>query len=306
MTLPLMLIALLLAWAVGFLFHERIRQNRFLLAAAGLTALTASYLLFVEAGERFARVPTFRDCPDCPEMALLPKDRFRMGSPESEPGRQGHETQRNVAIPRSFAAGRFAVTFSEWAACVADGGCGRYSPSDEGWGRDDRPVINVSWNDANAYAAWLSKKTGKTYRLLSEAEREYATRAGEAAPFWWGSRISPEEANYDGGGAYGDGEKGQNRGKTVPVQSFASNPFGLYQVHGNVWEWTGDCWSANHDGAPGDGSAADTGDCGRRVLKGGAWNSDPAALRAASRIGAAPDARASSYGFRVARMLERE
>jgi formylglycine-generating enzyme required for sulfatase activity len=305
MLLPLILFALVAAWAVGFLFHTGVRQNRYLLIAAGVIAVSAVYLTFGQVSERFGQLPSFRDCPDCPGMVLIPRDRFIMGSPDSEAGRQNGETRQAVLIPRGFAVGRHAVTFREWGICVADGGCGGYAPADEGFGRDDRPVINVSWNDATAYAAWLSKKTGKAYRLLSEAEREYVTRAGVYAPFWWGAAISTGEANYDGSRVYGGGKAGLNRQKTLPVKSFEENPWGLYQVHGNVWEWTGDCWNGNHDSNPGDGAAATTGDCGRRVLKGGAWNSDPAELRSASRLGAAADARTSSYGFRVARDLER-
>ena len=125
----------------------------------------------------------------------------------------------------------------------------------EGWGRGKRPVINVNWDDAKAYVAWLSRKTGKTYRLLSEAEREYVTRAGTTTPFWWGSSISTSQANYDGNYTYGSGSKGEYRQKTMPVDSFQPNPWGLYQVHGNVWEWTEDCWNDSYNGAPTDGSA---------------------------------------------------
>jgi formylglycine-generating enzyme required for sulfatase activity len=129
---------------------------------------------------------TFKDCPDCPDMVVVPAGRFMMGSPTNEPDRRGDEAQVRVSIPAPFAAGRFAVTFDEWDACVADGGCNGYRPADEGWGRGTHPVINVNWDDAKAYAAWLSRKTGKTYRLLSEAEREYVTRAETTTPFWWG------------------------------------------------------------------------------------------------------------------------
>ena len=136
----------------------------------------------------------------------------------------------------------------------ADGGCNRYTPSDEGWGRGRRPVINVSWDDAKAYVGWLSRKTGKTYRLLSEAEREYVTRAGTTTPFWWGTSISTQQANYNGNYTYGTGATGVSRRQTVLVDSFQPNPWGLYQVHGNVWEWTEDCWHDNYSGAPSDGS----------------------------------------------------
>ena len=142
---------------------------------------------------------TFKECDTCPEMVVVPAGSFMMGSPASEEDRSPHEgPQHRVTFRPAFAVGKFAVTFDEWDACVADGGCNGYRPKDEGWGRGKRPVINVSWNDAKAYVAWLSRKTGKTYRLLSEAEREYVTRAGTTTPFWWGSSISTSQANYDG------------------------------------------------------------------------------------------------------------
>src|SRR5437763_1635434 len=137
---------------------------------------------------------TFKECANCPEMVVVPAGSFTRGSPTSEPGHSADEgPQHTVAIAQPFAVGRFAVTFDEWDACAADGGCNGYKPSDEGWGRGQRPVINVSWDDAKEYAAWLSRKTGRTYRLLSEAEREYVTRAGTTTPFWWGSSISASQ-----------------------------------------------------------------------------------------------------------------
>ena len=170
-----------------------------------------------------------------------------MGSPASEKERNSDEgPQHRVTFARQFAVGKFAVTFDEWDACVGDGGCNGHRPEDEGWGRGKRPVINVNWDDAKAYVAWLSRKTGKTYRLLSEAEREYVARAGTTTPFWWGSTISTSQANYDGNSTYGSGSKGEYRQKTVPVDSFQPNPWGLYQVHGNVWEWTEDCYKDSY------------------------------------------------------------
>ncbi len=241
---------------------------------------------------------SFKDCPNCSEMVVVPAGSFVMGSPESELG------QHRVRIARPFAVGRFAVTFAEWDACEADGGCGGYMPGDEGWGRDDRPVINVSWNDAKEYVEWLSKKTGKTYRLLSEAEREYVTRAGTTTPFWWGSSITTDQANYDGSVVLfgGGGQKGEDRQKTLPVKSFEPNPWGLYQVHGNVWEWVEDCWNENYHNAPADGSANTTGDCGRRVFRGGSWL--VIHLSAAYRGWSTSDNRYYSIGFRVGRTLE--
>jgi formylglycine-generating enzyme required for sulfatase activity len=247
----------------------------------------------------------FKDCPACPEVVLAPSGSFSMGSPESEPGRTNDEgPQHRVTFAKPFAVGRFAVTFAEWDACVAGGGCGGYKPSDEGWGRADRPVINVNRDDAQAYVKWLSKKTGRHYRLLSEAEREYVTRAGKQSPFWWGASISPEQANYDGKYTYNGGSKGEYRGRTLPVKSFDPNPWGLYQVHGNVWEWVEDCWVDNYNGAPSDGSAWTTGECGSRVLRGGSWNAYPQYLRAAYHgiyfSGSGPRVRSNDRGFRVA------
>jgi formylglycine-generating enzyme required for sulfatase activity len=190
-------------------------------------------------------------------------------------------------------------------ACLRDGGCNGYRPADQGWGRGKRPVININWNDAKGYAAWLSRRTGRTYRLLSEAEREYVTRAGTATPFWWGSSISASQANYDGRFTYGSGEKGEIRQKTVSVDTFKPNPWGLYQVHGNVWEWTEDCWNESYNGAPADGSAWISGECGRRVLRGGSWITYPFALRSAVRNGGdvLRGNRDETEGFRVARTL---
>jgi formylglycine-generating enzyme required for sulfatase activity len=248
---------------------------------------------------------SFKDCPECPEMVVVPAGSFVMGSPESEPDRfESEGPQHKVTIAKPFAVGKFAVTFAEWDGCVADGGCGGHEPGDEGWGRGNRPVINVSWDHAQAYVAWIKKKTGKEYRLLSEAEREYVTRAGTTTPFWWGSSIAPEQANYDGHYTYvGGGQKGEYRGKTVPVQSFQPNPWGLYQVHGNVDEWTGDCWNDHYNGAPADGSAWTAGNCSWRVLRGGFYANFPQPLRSAARNADAAINDLNIYGFRVARTL---
>jgi formylglycine-generating enzyme required for sulfatase activity len=239
------------------------------------------------------RGASFRDCPHCPEMVVIPAGSFLMGSPPAEPKREAYEGPlHQVTITAPFAAGKFAVTFAEWDACVADGGCNGYQPNDAGWGRQDRPVINVRWDDAKAYTAWLSKKTGKAYRLLSEAEREYVTRAGTATLYWFGGKVTIFQARHDGGG-----ENGQ---KTAPVKSFDPNPWGLYQVHGNVWEWVEDCWHDNYEGAPADGSAWTDGSCNRRVLRGGSWGSASGALRAAFRTSYFPGLRDAYTGFRVA------
>jgi formylglycine-generating enzyme required for sulfatase activity len=235
---------------------------------------------------------SFKECDNCPEMVVVPAGSFRMGSPPGEKDRRAAEgPQHRVSFARPFAVGKYAVRFDEWDACVGDGGCNGYRPADQGWGRGSRPVINVTWEDAKAYVAWLSKKTGKTYRLLSEAEREYVTRAGTTTPYWTGIAIARTQANFDN--------------STVPVDSFAANPWGLYQVHGNVWEWTEDCWNDSYRGAPTDGSAWISGDCGRRVYRGGGYevSDNPTVLRAAFRIKSSPGFRASFIGFRVARTI---
>jgi formylglycine-generating enzyme required for sulfatase activity len=164
-------------------------------------------------------------------------------------------------------------------------------------------VINVSWEDAKAYVVWLSRKTGKSYRLLSEAEREYVTRAGTTTPFWWGASISTQQANYNGTYTYGTGATGVSRRQTVPVNSFQPNPWGLYQVHGNVWEWTEDCWHDDYLGAPSDGSAWTSGGCSDRVIRGGAWYVYPWLLRAAFRIWNSANGRDNVVGFRLGRTL---
>jgi formylglycine-generating enzyme required for sulfatase activity len=203
-----------------------------------------------------------------------------------------------VTLARPFAVGRFAVTFDEWDACAADGGCNGYKPEDKGWGRGRRPVIEVSWDDAKAYVAWLSKTTGKTYRLLSEAEREYVTRAGTTTPFWWGNSISTSQANYDGTSV-----NGEYRQQTLPVGSLQPNPWGLYHVHGNVWEWVEDCNHGSYSGAPSDASAWTFEDCSLRVIRGGSWYNIPQLLRSAYREGLASDKRFNDTGFRVGRTL---
>jgi formylglycine-generating enzyme required for sulfatase activity len=247
---------------------------------------------------------SFKECAACAEMVVVPAGSFAMGSPTSEPGRSDDEgPQRTVTFKRQFAVGRFAVTFDEWDACVADGGCDGYRPFDEGWGRGHRPVIHVNWNDAQTYLAWISLKTGKGYRLLSEAEREYVTRAGTTTPFWLGSSISLDQANYIGTDTYSSSTGGFRR-QTVPVDSFQPNQWGLYQVHGNVREWTEDCYNKTYTGAPNDGSAWTKGDCDHRTLRNGSWTNKPALLRSAFRGTIANNSvRSDTIGFRVARTL---
>ena len=207
-------------------------------------------------------------------MVVVPTGSFMMGSSSSEKGRDSDEgPQHRVRIAQPFAVGVYEVTFAEWDACVSAGGCNGYGPADRGWGRGQRPVIYVSWNDAQAYVKWLSNKTGKRYRLLSEAEWEYVARAGTETPFHFGMTISKNQANYN-----------RNYGaQTMEAGSFPSNGYGLHDVHGNVDEWVQDCWNDSYSGAPTDGSAWTSGDCSGRVLRGGSWDSEHRNLHSADR-----------------------
>ena len=234
----------------------------------------------------------FRDCAACPAMVTVPAGSYTMGSTSSEAGRHADERQRRVTIAQPFAVGVYEVTFAEWDACAAAGGC-RHRPGDGGWGRGRQPVIDVSWNDAQQYVAWLSSRTGQEYRLLTEAEWEYVARAGTTTPFHTGASISTDQANYDGLSApYGLGVTGRYRGRPIAAGSLARNAFGLYDVHGNVAELVADCYDAES------GSA-----CTRRVLRGGSWGSRPELVRSAWRSWCAPTLRNLHNGFRVARTL---
>ncbi|MFP8780117.1 SUMF1/EgtB/PvdO family nonheme iron enzyme [Hydrogenophaga sp. RWCD_12] len=260
--------------------------------------------------ERSAAGRPFQDCsPNCPEMIPLPAGSFVMGSPKSESGRFGNESQHTVDIARPFAIARYDVTFADWDACVSDGGCSD-KPADQGWGRGAWPVINITWPDAQAYVRWLSKKTGAQYRLPTEAEWEYAARAGTTKSRWWGDNITRADAKYGpdecpqqkncGGVASGTGRWPY----TAPVGSFAPNPFGLYDMLGNVWKWTADCWHSDYNGAPIDGSAWDEPECKRRVIRGGSWSDVPGYIRAATRSGMPSDLRKNYLGLRVVRDMQ--
>jgi formylglycine-generating enzyme required for sulfatase activity len=253
----------------------------------------------------------FKECDKCPEMVVVPAGSFMMGSPAGDQGRDIDESpQHRVTIAKPFAVGRFAVTFDEWDACVADGGCNGYRPQDLGWGRNRRPVINVSWDEATAYAAWLSHKAGKPYRLLTEAEWEYAARAGSTTAYYWGDEIGKGNANCAPVEKLECGSIWDNR-QTAPVGSFAANAFGLYDMAGNVWQWVQDCYHNNYNGAPTDGSAWITGNCYgtleeadlQRVIRGGSWISGPLNLRSAGRFRNTFNSGGNLLGFRVGRTL---
>jgi formylglycine-generating enzyme required for sulfatase activity len=239
---------------------------------------------------------TIRDCSDCPEMVVVPAGKFMMGSAD---GDATEKPVHEVTIPQAFAVGKYEVTFAEWEACVAGGGClSNKSPNDRGWGKGRRPVINVSWSDAKEYVSWLSRKTGQSYRLLTEAEWEYAARAGSSSAYAWGDNIGTGNANCNGCGSQWDNQR------TAPVGSFAPNAFGLHDMHGNVWEWCEDNWHADYSGSPpADGLAWQGGDSSLRIQRGGSWYSNPPILRSANRGWVGPGVRIDNIGFRVARTL---
>jgi uncharacterized caspase-like protein/formylglycine-generating enzyme required for sulfatase activity len=244
-----------------------------------------------------ADIRGFRDCTACPEMVVVPAGTFEFGSPSSERGRDGDEgPQISVTIAKPFAAGRFEITFAEWDACVADGACA-HKPADNGWGREKRPVVDVSWDlVASQFLPWLSRKAGHTYRLLSEAEWEYANRAGTSTAYWWGAEPGRDRANCSGCTARGGKQ-------TLPVGSFKPNAFGLYDTSGNVWEIVQDCWRATHKDAPADGSPSQQGDCTRHVIRGGSWYASANYARSAKRSSDPASYKNFNVGFRVARPL---
>jgi formylglycine-generating enzyme required for sulfatase activity len=284
------LVAALVAGAAAWWKQDWLKERVY--AMANVTALKT-------AQERALKPKDpFKECTDCPEMIVVPAGGFMMGSSETEKGRRANEgPQHNVTVAKPFAVAKYELTFAEWDACVAHGDCDPHI-SDSGWGRGQQPAINVIWNDAQTYVAWLSRITGKKYRLLSEAEYEYAARAGTQTAYPWGDEIGKNNANCGNCDSQWDGKQ------TAPVGSFAANGFGLYDMVGNVWEWTEDCYHNSYNGAPADGAAWTGGDCGGgRVVRGGSWGSSLDFLRSAYRLRNPTVYRDLSLGFRVGRTL---
>lgn len=276
----------------------------------------------------FAAPPTqmpagaaFRDCEGCPEMVVVPAGSFTMGSPESEPDRTADEgPQHRVTFARPLAVAKYAITRSEFARFVeASGyrvppGCmimkaGRWSDHrmaswrHPGFAQTDTdPVVCVNWNDAVAYAEWLSHHSGHDYALPTEAEWEYAARAGTSTPHYWGRTPSHDFANYGADRCCGPAAAGKDRWQyTSPAGSFPPNAFGLYDMQGNTWEWVQDCWHRNYEGAPHDGTAWTRESCVDRVLRGGAWMCPGPFQRAAVRELHDLSGRFDFVGFRVVR-----
>jgi formylglycine-generating enzyme required for sulfatase activity len=250
----------------------------------------------------------FKDCPQCPELVVLPAGSFTIGSPSGERGRERDEgPRRAVTIAKPFAVGRYEVTLGQFRQFVRASGhmAGKSCHIHDGsWRKrrgfnfdrvnfsqgENHPATCISWNDAKAYVGWLSRKTGNTYRLLSEAEWEYAARAGTTTPYATGHSLSSRQARFAAG-------------RPARVGSYSANGFGLYDMHGNMWEWVEDCYRASYRNLPGDGSAYTGGSCEKRVLRSGGWNSRQSYLRSASRDKFFADGRYTNGGFRVAREL---
>ena len=263
---------------------------------------------------RAAAGTVFRDCADCPEMVMIAPGRFTMGSPDSEAGRYANEgPQRSITIASAYAVGRFEVTRAQYARFARETSRAASAPGCD-WANpyipqtENEPVVCVSWEDAKAYAQWLRGKTGRNYRLLTEAEWEYAARAGTAGRRYWGENDTDacryaNVADAGSKGTYGLGDTfdcRDNHAATAPAGSFPPNTFGVYDMLGNVWEWTEDCWG-DYTKAPTNGSASSAGDCSQRALRGGSWFNNPRSLRAASRIKHTVGYRDGCVGFRVAR-----
>jgi formylglycine-generating enzyme required for sulfatase activity len=285
----------LIGWSQETYLRERI--NWFTTMRPYMLTQVRPYVLAAAAERALKPRDSFRECAkDCPEMVVIAAGEFTMGSPASEKDRYDHEgPQHRVTIAVPFAVSKYDVTFADWDACVAVGGCPEVS--DGRMGQGTKPVINVSWDDAQTYVAWLSKMTGEPYRLLTEAEWEYAARAGAVTAYYWGEEIGNNNSNCNACGSAWD-----NR-ETSAVGSFPANQFGLYDMAGDVYQWVQDCYQGNYDGAPTDGSAWTSGDCSNRDGRGGSWSSRPRNLRAATRGRFTTVGRDSNLGFRVARTL---
>ena len=220
----------------------------------------------------------------CPDMVVIPSGSFKMGAKDD---------QHDVTIAQPFAVSKFAITFDQWDACVASGGCDGYRPNDMGWGRGTRPVIHVNWLDSHQYVDWLNRMAGTTaYRLLTEPEFEYAARAGTTTAYPWGDEIGTGNAHCRGCRGNGDNERTSN------VGSFAPNPFGLHDMHGNVNQWLQECSDPRYKHGP-----TSSVFCGMRLVRGGAWNDNYKELHSAHHSATITGNRAAGLGFRVARSV---
>ena len=247
-----------------------------------------SIFAFPEQGEVFR--DKLKDGSEGPPMVVIPAGSFLMGSAPND-GYDYEWPQHKVFIQTPFALGQFPVTFADYDVYAKAEG--QELPDDAGWGRKNRPAVNVSWENAQGYCQWLNQQTGREYRLPSEVEWEYAARAETSTQYWWGDESGKNLANFYGSGSEWSGKQ------ISPVDAFKANPFGLYDVHGNVWEWCFDNWHGNYKNAPNDGSAWIEGSVDRRVVRGGSWNDYQGSARAAYRNSYAPDSRFYLLGFRL-------
>lgn len=294
-----LLLAILCIYAIGKLLPDNLLPGRQSTGSVNPEAVQSDRIRSAYSGI------TVKDCEDCPSLVVIDSGQFDMGDAQIANAIPVHR----VTVLKTIAVGAYEVTFREWDACVAAGYCqgggdssNKLPAHDEGWGRGQNPVINVSWYDAHDYIFWLNLKTGQKYRLLSESEWEYVARAGTNSAYPWGTAVSHKNANY------GNDEccEGQAAGRdewthTSPVGSFAANQYGLYDTQGNVWEWTQDCWHPRFEGAPTDTSPWQYDGCAERVVRGGAWIDGPEKIRSASRSKLTPESRGGYIGFRVAR-----
>jgi formylglycine-generating enzyme required for sulfatase activity len=311
-----------IAGLLGMVFKDEINAARFeyFTVRPYVAANITPYVRGPEAERALKPGDTFRECAAdsnaCPDMVAVPAGEFLMGTPDGE-GYDYERPRHRVRIAKLFAVGVFEVTWDEWEACVAMRGCDGAPTDDQGFGRERKPVINVTWNQAKAYAGWLSRMTGKDYRLLTEAEWEYVARgvtgAGVASgDYPWGddpadlcrhSNLADQsfrQEQYEGDIADCD----DGNAVTASVGSYPPNGFGLYDMHGNVWEWVEDCWHPGYDGAPDDGSAwIEGGDCESRVVRGGSWYAAPHLLTSPVRYWSSTGRRVNDLGFRMARTL---
>jgi formylglycine-generating enzyme required for sulfatase activity len=286
-----------IAGLVGWINQSYVKEqiNWFTTMRPYMLANVRPYVLTAEVERALKPLASFRECAkDCPEMIVIPAGRFMMGSPPTEKGRSDDESQHEVTITKRFAASKYDVTFADWDACISVGGCPQ--ASDVGEGRGTRPIINVTWDDAQQYVAWFSKMTGQPYRLLTESEWEYAARAGTVTAYYWGDEVGKGNANCDGCGSQWDARM------TSPAGSFAANQFGLYDMAGDVWQWVQDC-PHDYNGAPTDGSAWTSGNCSGHVVRGGNWFYGPRMIRSALRNWLPAEIRNGLLGFRVGRTL---
>jgi formylglycine-generating enzyme required for sulfatase activity len=299
---------------LGIIFKDEIRKFGFeQTTLRGYKAANfQGYVLQPEAERRLNFGEPFRECAkDCPEMVVIPPGEFWMGSPDGE-GDDNEHPRHKVKIDKPLAVGKFEVTWDEWEACVKMRGCDGNQTDDGGFGRGRRPLIYVSWLQATDYVKWLTLMTGRPYRLLSEAEWEYAARGVTSAdkshqPYPWGDEASHEYANYGTDQCCNGRTEGRDTWfYTAPAGKFPPNAFGLHDMHGNVWEWVEDIWHDNYRGAPVDGRAWTEGEgkaASRRVVRGGSWDNNPRDLRSATRSKDATSSRGDVQGFRVGREL---